>query len=116
MEPVDAFLPIIEGFLRGHMTATAFSDRVIELHYKFVDRQPSPVNNVLDDLFIDADAFCDDPATRVKRYEIDEPELRCRTQRAYDKLLELKRREEKGRASFWRGWFRHRRGRDPGDV
>lgn len=74
---VDGYVELIEAFLAERVSAPQFEARYLALFKSDRSSWPEPIYEILNELFLDVDAFCADPAIRLPD-ELDEPALRSR--------------------------------------
>ncbi len=82
------YIALIDSFLAGRISASDFESRYLKLFKEEREIPPKQVYEVLNKLFSDVDAFCDDPSLR-NHYSIDERELRECANRAFQTLKTL---------------------------
>jgi hypothetical protein len=82
------FIELIASFVEGKLDAGSFEKKFLELRRSSGD-MPEKVEEVVDNLFYDVDAFVEDPALRDED-DIDEEQLRESAQVALKALRLLK--------------------------
>jgi hypothetical protein len=84
------YVELLESFLQDRVDANAFERAYLDLFTEDETDWPENEFLVLDELFADVDAFCDDPDLRDPG-DLDETQLRERVRVALDKLTVLER-------------------------
>lgn len=80
-ESVLPYVTMIEAFLSGQMAVGEFETAYLRAYKDDPTLWPEPVYDPLNEVFLDLDAYYPDPALR-NEYDIDETELRVRTERS----------------------------------
>ena len=83
--PLDSYADLMAAFLGERISATRFERQYLDLFKSDGTFWPERTYRVLNDLFLDVDAFCPDPAIRGE-HDIDEPQLRARVASALTAL------------------------------
>ena len=84
---VKPYVAMIEAFLSGRMTAGEFERVYLRAFKDDPTDWPEPIFQLLNEVFLDLDAYCPDPVLR-DAFAIDEAELRTRVERS---LVALRR-------------------------
>lgn len=82
---ISTYLSLIQNFLQKEITVAQFEEKYMELFKADPCVSPRLIYEVLNELFLDVEAYCPDQSLRNK-YSIDENVLRERTEIAYRKL------------------------------
>lgn len=82
------YIELLENFLSGKITAHDFEGAYLDLFKNDATEWSEDEFAVLDELFADVDAFCEDPELRDER-DLDENELRQKCGTALKKLKSL---------------------------
>lgn len=84
----DKYKKLIDDFIKAKITVDDFESRYLEtfLRDSFGD---TPEYDILNELFLDVDAYCGDPTIR-READLDEAQLRQRAQNALLALNNLK--------------------------
>lgn len=88
----EQYIELIRQFIAGEIDADEFEDRYIKLWYAALDGflgQISPESKVISDLFLEVDAYSNDPETLGAEYCTTADELRESARKALAKLLVL---------------------------
>lgn len=88
-EAVTAFATLIEVFLQKRMSVLEFESAYLRAFKDDATDWPEPIYAILNDVFLDVDAYYPDPAIRGA-FEIDEAELRSRVERSLSALRRLR--------------------------
>lgn len=86
---LDQYLNLIESFINGRIQASEFERQYLKLFKNDSTIRQEKEFSVLDKLFSDVDAFCDDPLLRDEN-DIDEDELRQKASEALGLLTVLR--------------------------
>ena len=87
MSTVSTYIELIRAFLVNSLSASDFEQRYLTLFKNDLEPKPKHVFLLLDELFSDVDAFCEDPQLRDEN-DIDEDELRVRCEAVLAKLAD----------------------------
>ncbi len=87
------YIALLGRFSEGRMGAKEFERAYLDLYLADPTRWSEEAFAVLDVLFADVDAYCGDSALRDER-DIDEQELKSRSEAALSKLRTLSRKRE----------------------
>jgi len=82
---VDDYVALMTAFLTHQISAHDFERRYLDLFQGDEIDRPEPTFRVLNDLFIDIDAFCPDPELR-NADDLDEDQLRASVRAALQAL------------------------------
>ena len=84
-EPLDKYISLLNQFVSGAITAPEFEMSYLEMFSNDETDIPAFAWRVLNELFLDTDAYCADPDLRDED-ELDEKQLLASAQRALDIL------------------------------
>jgi self-protective colicin-like immunity protein len=82
---IQKYVSLLREFVSGKLGVHAFEARYLEMFKNETVQLPSHVFAILDALFAEVDAFCDDPSLR-RDDELDEEQLRKRSTEALNSL------------------------------
>jgi hypothetical protein len=92
MQMLEQYVELIRQFVSGEISADDFEDRYIKLWYLALDDflgHRSPESKVISDLFLEVDAYSNDPDELGSQYSTTAEELRESARKALSELLEL---------------------------
>lgn len=84
----NKYKQLIEDFLTEKITVDVFEFRYLQ-SFKDDSFGDTPEGEILNELFLDVDAYCGDPTLRGED-DLDEPQLRQKAQEALSALNSLK--------------------------
>lgn len=82
---VEPCIRLMEAFLIGELPVAAFERQYLDTFSADDTHRPEPLYEILNEVFLDVDAYYPDPAIRGK-LDIDEEELRGRVERSLANL------------------------------
>ena len=85
---VQPYLKLMDDFLTDRLPVASFEREYLDTFSSDDTRWPEPIYRVLNEVFLDVDAYCPDPALR-NELDIDEAELRARVERSFAALRRL---------------------------
>lgn len=77
MSTIEKYILLITQFVTGEITASQFEGQYLEMFKNESNRFPEHAYGVLNKLFSDVDAYCDDPDLRDEEDLDDEALLVC---------------------------------------
>ena len=89
---LEKYRELIRQFVSGEISADDFEDRYIKLWYLALDdflAQISSEAKIISDLFLEVDAYSNDPETLGTEYCTTAEELRESARKALNELLQL---------------------------
>ena len=89
---LEKYVDLIRLFIAEEISADAFEDDYIKLWYAALDdflSQKSPASKIISDLFLEVDAYTNDPDELGATYSTTADELRESARKALSELLEL---------------------------
>lgn len=78
---IAPYIRLMDAFLIGELPVAAFERRYLDTFADDDTRRPEPLYEILNEVFLDVDAFYPDAEIRGE-FDIDEEELRRRVQRS----------------------------------
>jgi hypothetical protein len=87
--PVVPYAVLLRLLIDGRLAGEEFEVVFLPLYKKDATSWSPEIFDVLDGFFADVDDFCADPVLRAEVGGMDEAELRCRAEIAYQRLAEL---------------------------
>ncbi len=82
------YLRLMEDFLADRLPVASFEREYLDTFSSDDTRWPEPIYQVLNEVFLDVDAYCPDPALRDE-LDIDEAKLRARVERSLTALRRM---------------------------
>jgi len=86
MSMISRYILLLMQFVSGKITAAQFERSYLEMFKNEQEVFPENVYEVLNNLFLDVDAYCGDPSLRTKE-DLDDDGLRSRAKEALKKLI-----------------------------
>ncbi len=89
---LEKYVDLIRRFVAGEISADDFEDQYVKLWYMALDdflSQRSPASKIISDLFLEVDAYTNDPDELGSAYSTSAEELREWARKALSELLEL---------------------------
>jgi hypothetical protein len=86
MNAISKYISLIQKFFVGDITVAQFEYLYLDMFKNENEELPEDVYEVLNTLFLDVDAYCEDPSLRVEG-DLDEESLRVSAKVALDKLV-----------------------------
>ncbi|MEP7290481.1 MAG: colicin immunity domain-containing protein [Chloroflexota bacterium] len=91
---LGSYVELIRQFVAGEISADEFEDRYIKLWYAALDNllsQRTPETKIISDLFLEVDAYSNDPETLGDSYCVTADQLRESARQALHELMELQK-------------------------
>ncbi len=88
------YVELIRHFVSGDISADEFEDQYVKLWYAALDdflAHRSPESKIISDLFLEVDAYSNDPETLGQEYSATAEELCESSRKALSELLELQK-------------------------
>ena len=85
MSTIAKYILLITQFVTGEITASQFETTYLEMFKNETDILPEDVYDVLNNLFLDVDAYCGDPELRDDE-DLDDEDLVSSAKEALKKL------------------------------
>ncbi len=86
MSTIDKYILLLTQFVNSEITASKFDTLYLELFKKETETLPEDIYYVLNNLFSDVDAYCEDPTLRDDD-DLSEDELLTSAKKALEKLV-----------------------------
>ncbi len=86
MSTLDKYILLLSQFVTGEITASKFGTQYLELFKNETESFSEDTYDVLNNLFSDADAYCEDPSLRDDE-DLNDDELLASVKKALEKLV-----------------------------
>jgi len=86
MSTIEKYILLITQFVTGELTASQFEVSYLDMFKNESETLPEKTYAALNELFLDVDAYCSDPALRDEE-DLDDQELLERAKQALAKLI-----------------------------
>lgn len=86
MSTIDKYILLLTQFVNSEIAASEFDTLYLELFKKETETFPEEIYDILNNLFSDVDAYCEDPDLRDDE-DLDEDELLISAKKALEELV-----------------------------